>query len=245
MDRPAVYLKAAVNGGRSREAHPATPVTPEQIARDAAAVHAAGAAVVHAHARTPQGAQTIDPELVGAMVTAVHAAAPGAPVGTTTGLWTCSGPGERLDLVKAWDVLPDFASVAYSEEGADEVAELVLAKGMVLESAMWSLTDLDALLASRVLHENVRILIEPEDPDPAGAVEVCREAARRLRAAGVTCPLLYHGDGPTVWPVVRAALADGAQVRIGLEDGTDLPDGSTAADNVALVNAVFEFAGTL
>ncbi|MFF2846222.1 3-keto-5-aminohexanoate cleavage protein [Streptomyces sp. NPDC058001] len=233
-----MFLKAAINGGRTRADHAAVPVTPEQIAADTAAVLAAGADVVHLHVRTPDGGQTIAPDALADVLRAVRSTAPGAVVGTTTGLWTCSGPEERYALVKSWEVLPDFASVAFCEEGAAETAELVVAQGMTLESAVWSVDDVPALLASPTLGDNVRVLIEPMDEDPDTAVAHAREMAARIRAAGVTCPLLYHGEGATTWPVLRAAVADGHQVRIGFEDGTDLPDGSIAADNATLVTAV-------
>ncbi|MFF2325023.1 MULTISPECIES: 3-keto-5-aminohexanoate cleavage protein [unclassified Streptomyces] len=233
-----MFLKAAINGGRTRAEHPAVPVTPEQIAADTAAVTAAGADVVHLHVRTPDGGQTIAPGALAEVLRAVRATAPGAVVGTTTGLWTCSGPQERYDLVKSWEALPDFASVAFCEEGAAETAALVVSRGMTLESAVWSTDDVPALLASPTLADNVRILIEPMDEDPRTAVAHAREMAARIRAAGVTCPLLYHGEAATTWAVVRAALADGHQVRIGFEDGVDLPDGTLAHDNAALVAAV-------
>ncbi|MFJ6569443.1 3-keto-5-aminohexanoate cleavage protein [Streptomyces sp. NPDC091292] len=232
-----MFIKAAINGGRSRADHAAVPVTPEQIAADTAAVLAAGADVVHLHVRTPDGGQTIAPDALADVLRAVRSVAPGAVVGTTTGLWTCSGPEERYALVKSWEVLPDFASVAFCEEGAAETAELVVARGMVLESAVWSVDDVPVLLASPTLGDNVRVLIEPMDEDPDTAVAHAREMAAHLRAAGVTCPLLYHGEAATTWPVLRAALADGHQIRIGFEDGVDLPDGSIAADNTALVAA--------
>ncbi|MEW1720024.1 3-keto-5-aminohexanoate cleavage protein [Streptomyces sp. NPDC093109] len=232
-----MFLKAAVNGGRTKAEHPAVPVTPAELAADTAAVVAAGADVVHLHVRDGEEGQTIRPDALAEVLRAVRAAAPGAVLGTTTGLWTCSGPAERLALVAAWDVLPDFASVAFSEEGAAETAALVVSRGMELESAVWSLDDVPALLASPTLHDNVRVLIEPMDEDPDTAVAHARAMAAAILAAGVTCPLLYHGDGATAWPVLRAALADGHQVRIGFEDGTELPDGTPAADNTALVAA--------
>ncbi|MEV8604381.1 3-keto-5-aminohexanoate cleavage protein [Streptomyces griseoviridis] len=233
-----MLLKAAINGGRTRAEHPAVPVTPAQLATDTAAVVAAGADVVHLHVRTPDGGQTIAPDALAEVLRAVRSTAPGATVGTTTGLWTCSGPEERYDLVKAWEVLPDFASVAFCEEGAAETASLVVARGMTLESAVWSVDDVPALLASPTLADNVRVLIEPMDEDPETAVAHAREMAALIRAAGVTAPLLYHGEGATTWPVLRAALADGHQTRIGFEDGVDLPDGTTARDNAELVRAV-------
>ncbi|MBD0708891.1 MULTISPECIES: 3-keto-5-aminohexanoate cleavage protein [unclassified Streptomyces] len=237
-----MFLKAAVNGGRSQAEHPTVPVTAEEIAADTLAVLAAGADVVHFHVRTPDGGQTIRPDALAEVLNAIRATAPGAVVGTTTGLWTCDGPEERYELVKAWDVLPDFASVAFCEEGAAETAELVVERGMVLESAVWTMDDVPALLASPTLHRNVRILIEPLEEDPEEAVASARAMAGRILAAGVTCPILYHGEGPTVWPLVRAAIEDGHEARIGFEDGTTLPDGTDTPDNAALVRAVRELA---
>ena len=235
-----MLLKAAINGGRTTDEFPGVPLTAAEIARDAAETLAAGATVVHAHARTADGGQTIEPEYIGELVRAFRAAVPDGEIGTTTGLWTCPGHAERMRLVAAWpaDALPDFASVAFSEEGAAEAAELVLERGMVLESAVWSMADVPALLASPTLHRNVRILIEPEVESPAEAVAVCREVAAALRTAGVTAPLLYHGYDATVWPVVRAAVEDGCETRIGLEDGLTRADGSAASGNAELVRAV-------
>ncbi|MEU4224695.1 3-keto-5-aminohexanoate cleavage protein [Nonomuraea sp. NPDC026600] len=232
-----MFIKAAINGGRSQSEHPATPVTLGEIAADTAAVLAAGADVVHVHVRDAEGGQSIRPDELAAVLQAIRTTTPTAVVGTTTGLWTCPGPQERYELVRDWKELPDFASVAFSEEGAAETAELVVAKGMELESAVWSVDDVPPLLASRVLHDNVRVLIEPQDADPLQAVEHARTMAERLVAGGVRCPILYHGDEATVWPVLRAAVEDGRQVRIGFEDGLLLPDGTTAPGNDALVRA--------
>ena len=234
-----MLLKAAINGGRSIEEHPAVPRTTEQIVEASLSVIAAGADVVHAHVITDTGQQTIHPDAVGAWVRAMRAADPAVVIGTTTGLWTVTSHAERMAHVGDWpaDALPDFASVAFCEEGAAEAAELVLERGMVLESAVWSMGDVPALLDSPTLHQNVRILIEPEVEDADLAVRQCREIASVLREAGVGAPILYHGYDATVWPVVRAAIADGCETRIGFEDGVLLPDGTRSADNAELVRA--------
>ncbi|WP_111720892.1 3-keto-5-aminohexanoate cleavage protein [Homoserinimonas sp. OAct 916] len=239
-----MFLKAAINGGRTRDENPGVPVTVEQIARDSAQAFVSGANIVHAHARTADGGQTIHPDDIGEMVRAVRAANPQVIIGTTTGLWTCSGHEERMRLVAAWpeDALPDFASVAYSEEGAAETAELILEKGMVLESAVWSMDDVPALLASSTLHQNVRILIEPEDEDPDVAVAACRTIAAHLRENGVTAPLLYHGYDQTTWPVIQAAIEDGVETRIGYEDVLLMPNGEPAEDNAAMIAATLAMA---
>lgn len=232
-----MFLKAAVNGGRSQADRPTVPITASEIAADTLAVLTAGANVVHFHVRTLDGGQTIRSEPLAEVLSAIRAVAPDAVVGTTTGLWTCSGPEERYRLVESWEVLPDFASVAFSEEDAARTAELVVARGMALESAVWTMDDVPRLLASPTLHDNVRILVEPVEEDPEEAVTAARAMATCLREAGVACPILYHGDGPTVWPLVRAAIEDGRETRVGFEDGTDLPDGTDAPDNAALIRA--------
>lgn len=235
-----MLLKAAINGGRTRDEHPAVPRTTDEIVAATAAAVAAGADVVHAHVLTDAGDQTIHPDHVGAWVRAVRAAHPDIVIGTTTGLWTVESHAQRMAHVAAWpaDALPDFASVAFCEEGAAEAAQLVLDRGMILESAVWSMDDVPALLASPTLHRNVRVLIEPEVEDPDLAVAQCREIATVLREAGVAAPILYHGYDATVWPVVEAAIADGCETRIGFEDGVLLPDGALPADNADLVRAV-------
>lgn len=234
-----MLLKAAINGGRTLEDHPATPLTIDQVVAASIAAVAAGADVVHAHVRVGADGQTIAPEDIGEWVRAMRAADPSVVIGTTTGLWTVSSHAERMAHLAAWpaDALPDFASVTFVEEGAAEAAELVLERGMVLESAVWSMADMPALLASPTLHQNVRVLIEPETEDADQAVAECREMAAAIRAAGVTAPILYHGYGETVWPIVRAAIEDGCETRIGFEDGLTLEDGSVAASNVELVEA--------
>lgn len=235
-----MLLKAAINGGRTLEDHPSVPLTLEQVVTASTAAVAAGADVVHAHLRTEDGGQTIAPEAVGNWVRAMRAADPAVVIGTTTGLWTVESHAQRMEYVAAWpaDALPDFASVAFVEEGAAEAAQLVIDRGMILESAVWSMSDMPALLASPTLHQNVRVLIEPEEEDPDQAVADCREMAAAIRAAGVTAPILYHGFDETVWPIVEAAITDGCETRIGFEDGLTFADGSIAPSNVELIEAV-------
>ena len=84
-------LKACLNGKRSQDENPAVPVTPAELARDAAAAVAAGAEAIHLHARGPDGAESVRAADVGAAVAAVRAACPGTPVGVSTGLWITTG----------------------------------------------------------------------------------------------------------------------------------------------------------
>ncbi|MFT4044584.1 MAG: 3-keto-5-aminohexanoate cleavage protein [Gordonia sp. (in: high G+C Gram-positive bacteria)] len=230
-------MKAAINGGRTRSEHPGVPLTLDEIVGEARRVIDAGADIVHTHTFDDAGRQSIAAGPIAAAVERFNADIPGISVGTTVGLWTCDGHRDRLRAIESWTLVPEFVAVAYSEEGADEAVRLLVDRGIPVETAVWSLDDVPALLDSAVLDRHIRVLVEPETQDPDEAVRVCRTAAEQLRAGGVTAPLLYHGDGATVWPVLRAALADGVQARIGFEDGITLPDGTVAAGNADLVAA--------
>lgn len=234
-----VFMKAAVNGGRGKDETPYVALSPQEIALEAEISVRQGADVVHAHARTPDGGQTIDAEHIAEMVRAIRERDPNIIVGTTTGLWTCAGHDDRMAKIRSWpeEWLPDFASVAFCEEGAAEAAQAVVDRGMVLESAVWSMDDVPALLASPTLHQNVRVLIEPLDETPEVAVRECREIAAALRAGGVTTPLLYHGLEASTWPVVRAAIEDGAQIRVGIEDVTVNERGQLASNSMQIAEA--------
>jgi uncharacterized protein (DUF849 family) len=239
-----MFVKAALNGGRRKENNSAVPLSPREIALESVEAMKAGADVVHVHARTVDGEQTIHPDHIAAMIGAIRAVDDSIVVGTTTGLWTCGGEHlERMRLIEAWsdDALPNFASAAFSEKGAGETAKLIVARGMTLESAVWSTADIPALLESEVLNHNVRILIEPMDVEPGVAVAHAREMARILRAEGVTIPLLYHGKAATAWPVLKAALEDGAQVRAGFEDMEVLDDGRPAESNAQMIRLAKSF----
>jgi hypothetical protein len=83
----------------------------------------------------------------------------------------------------------------------------------------------------------IRILIEPRDDSPGAAVATAAHAEEELSRHGLRAPCVHHGYGIATWHVIRAALRLGRDIRVGLEDTTVLPDGSTAAGNGELVAA--------
>ena len=95
-------LQACLNDNRSSEEHARVPRTPAELARDAAAVRAAGAAELHLHPRGTDGAETLAPAAVAACLDVVRAAVPGTPVGVGTGAWIAPGGPARLKLIERW-----------------------------------------------------------------------------------------------------------------------------------------------
>jgi uncharacterized protein (DUF849 family) len=233
-----MLIQAALNGGRSRAEHPAVPLTADEIGADARRVAGAGAGAVHVHPRDGRGTETLDPRWCDAAVEAIRAAAPGLPVGLTTGAWIGPDPSRRLQLIAGWRSGPDFASVNLSEEDALEVCGVLASMGVGIEAGLVDGADAERLVASGWAERCVRILLEPQgtDDDDAAANAAAMEGV--LAGAGVAPPRLWHGDGAATWAVVRAGLAAGADVRVGLEDVLTLPEGSPADGNAALVAGV-------
>ncbi|MEU8086314.1 3-keto-5-aminohexanoate cleavage protein [Micromonospora sp. NPDC049101] len=227
-------LKACLNGGRGRDAHPAVPVTPTELAVDAARCAALGVAAVHVHPRDASGAESLRPEVIADALTAIRATRPGLPVGVSTGAWIAPAPADRVAAVRAWSVLPDFASVNAHEAGAEAVAAALHGRGVLVEVGLWTLDAVEAYRGWRV--PAGRILVECM----AEAVPVAlADAARILDALpsrGIP-PVLLHAEGPATWAVLADAVSRGLHTRIGLEDTLLLPDGTPAPHNAALVTA--------
>jgi uncharacterized protein (DUF849 family) len=231
-------LQVCLNGARTPAEFAALPVSPTDLATAAAGAVAAGAADVHLHPKTPDGADSLDPDVVAAAVSAVRTAVPGVPVGVTTGAWTEPDPARRADLVRAWTVLPDHASVNWHEDGAEKVAETLLARGIGVEAGVFSGTDAAARLrASSLAPRVLRVLAEVTDTDPATAADTATALLAELLAELVPGPVLLHGEDGGAWPVLALAAARGLDTRVGLEDVLVLPDGRTPVDNADLVLA--------
>lgn len=232
-------LQACVNGARRPGDHPGLPVTPAGLAEDMARVVTAGVDAVHLHVKDANGVDTFGGGELGKVLAAVRAAAPGVPVGVSTGAWALPDPGERVAAIRAWPDLPDFASVNWHEPGADDVAKALLARGVAVEAGLWHADAAGAWLASPHRDRSLRVLLElPDGLDPAGSeAEADRLLAAVTADTGDRVPVLLHGEGSSCWPALRHAARLGLATRIGLEDVLTLPDGSPAPDNTSLVLA--------
>ena len=231
-------IQACLNGNRPPGAHPALPVTPEELAADAAACVAAGAGSLHVHARDPSGAESLAPGDVAATVEAIRAAVPGTELSLSTGLWiTGRDIARRAELVLGWTARPDVTSLNVSEPGWRALAAILRGLGVGIEIGLSSLADAREFVSDPVAGV-VRALIEvtPEDPEEAVAEAAAMEAA--FDEAGFDVPRLHHGYGAATWAVIDAGLALGRDVRIGLEDVLDGPDGEPVEGNAALVGLV-------
>lgn len=230
-------VKACLNGNRAPGAHPALPITAQQLAADGAAAVAAGAQALHFHPRGADGLESL--AAVDETVRTVRTAVPGVPLGVSTGAWMEPDVEARAAAVRAWRE-PDFASVNLSEEGHVEVMAACVEAGVAIEAGLWRVEDVDALVASGYGDRLLRALVEPRDDDAGAALATAEAINAALDAAGIDAPRVQHGFGPATWEVVRRAQQLGFGWRIGLEDVFVLADGSPALSNAHLITVALD-----
>jgi uncharacterized protein (DUF849 family) len=236
-------LQACLNGGRNLEFHPALPLSADALAEDAEAVIASGAEQIHLHVRGSDGKESLHPDDVARTLAAVREAAPGVPVGLSTGWWIPPKGRARQEHIRAWQVLPDYVSINLIEEDSAEVIELAISKGIGVEAGIWSPADAEKFIALPRARDCLRALIEINEQDLPAAMKACRGVMTILDRAAIGLPRLLHGLDATTWDIYRETLARSIDARIGLEDGKYLPDGTVAAGNAALIRAARALAG--
>jgi uncharacterized protein (DUF849 family) len=161
----------------------------------------------------------------------------------TTALWIDRDPEKRLAQIRAWSELPDFVSVNFDEAGTAQLCQLLLERGIGVEAGLGNAECVNLLLEIGMAERCVRLLLEPDSYETvAAAVRAIDEMERRLDEKGVRMPRLQHGYNATAWPLLECALQKGYDVRIGLEDTLNMPDGRQARDNAELVTCVYQLA---
>jgi uncharacterized protein (DUF849 family) len=241
-----MLIKAAINGGRSRAEHTAVPVSPDEQAAAVVECLKAGAKAIHLHVRSTSSGDSLHSkkeslyaEDVAGTLLAVRSAAPKSKIGISTGAWILPDPTARLKAVTAWEVLPGFASVNFNEDGAIELARLLLWRGVEVEVGLCDAGAAEVFLKSGLAARCFRILIEPQEQEMERALGTVRAIEEVLNSEMAELPrllpLLLHGTEATVWPMMDEAISRGYDVRIGLEDTLVLPDGRMAKDNAELV----------
>ena len=107
MDK--LIITAALTGAETtKEANPALPVTPEEIAEAAFLCREAGASIVHLHARKPDGSSTQDPGVFGEIISGIRQRTD-VIIQVSTGGAVGMTPEERLQPVQ---LNPEMATLS-------------------------------------------------------------------------------------------------------------------------------------
>ncbi|WP_329387461.1 3-keto-5-aminohexanoate cleavage protein [Streptomyces sp. NBC_01351] len=227
-----VPLLASVNGARSAADGPAVPVSPADLAGSALTAVAAGAGEVLVHPRTPCGRESLSPRVVGPVLEELRGAGVGVPLAVSASIAAEPDPAGRLERVRSWTVLPDRAVVDFAEPGAEELARVLLGRGVAVDAVVplggpAGPDPMARFLAWPVREPGrVRLVAELASADPA--------LVAGLRGLPPVAVVLF-GREAAAWPVLRLAVRCGTGLRIGVGDVLHLPDGRPARSNAELV----------
>jgi 3-keto-5-aminohexanoate cleavage enzyme len=264
-----VIITCAVSGAVADRAQcPAIPYTPEEYAAEARRAVEEGAAMIHIHARRPDGVPSFEVDDFRAITEAIRAEVDDVIVNYSTG--AIGVPLEKriaylrelrpdvgalnmgsMNYAKYSRRRRDFVFKAVFENSFDTIVALLEAMneaGIRPEHECFDsghLANLDPLLDMGILRPPLQVSCV------MGVTGGIRPSARNLAHMATEVPPVPHqwgviGVSREQWGLVAAALALGGNVRVGLEDNFYLPDGTMARSNgdlVAKARAMTEDAG--
>ncbi|WP_404380462.1 3-keto-5-aminohexanoate cleavage protein [Caenispirillum salinarum] len=257
FDQPMAVCVAPNGARKTRDDHPAVPVTAREVAEGAVRWREAGAAMLHLHVRDAQAGHVLDADLYIEATAAVRAAVGDDMVIQITteavGKYTAA---EQMAVVRA--VRPEAVSLAVRELIPDADHEKDAA-AFLSEVVGWGCAPQYILYAAEDvarLHDLRRRGIIPgnrmnvlfvlgrysrnQDSDPRDLLPFLE----RWNPA-VDGPFSVCAFGRREGTCVLAAGALGGHARVGFENNTLRADGSAAADNADLVAQVAEGARLL
>ncbi|MFT4947785.1 MAG: 3-keto-5-aminohexanoate cleavage enzyme [Natronomonas sp.] len=253
---PLIVTAALTGGVHGKETSPNLPETPEEIGKAAAAAEEAGAAVVHVHARRPNGERSFDTERFQEIDDEIRARADDLIIQHSTG--GTGAPAEKRHQPLRTDPPPAMASLDMGPLNRYDHLTSENTRGMVdaLHEEMVQLGIKPELELFNDGHINeVYGLLDRRDlADPVyatlifGGGTLTRPRPRNLLNAADNLPegALFNtlGFGPHQLPLTTMGVLLGGHVRVGLEDNVYYRDGELAG-NAQLVERTVRIAETL
>lgn len=243
----AVSITNAPNGGKRGKAdHPALPMTPAELAKTAAEVLAAGAAMLHLHVRDLDGRHLLDADAYGQAIHAIKAATGNRlAIQITTEALGQYRPAQQMAVTKF--VRPEAVSLALRELAPDAASEadfadfLLWLKRETIAPQVILYTPEEAVRLAAMRKKGmipwrdvpVLYVLGRYSPgqlsDPRDLLAFLAPDAPRFEH-WTTCAFGRHEAA-----AVTAGALLGGHVRVGFENNLQLPNGSMAANNAALV----------
>ncbi|MFB6236177.1 MAG: 3-keto-5-aminohexanoate cleavage protein [Halopenitus sp.] len=256
-DEPLIVTAALTGGVHGKEAHPELPETPEEIGKAAAKAEAAGASVVHLHARTDSGERSFATERFQAIDDAVRRYADDLIIQHSTG--GTGAPDEVRHQPLRTDPPPEMASLdmgplnRYDHLTSENTRALVdsLHEEMVDRGIKPELE----VFNDGHLNEVHRLLDRRELADPVyatlifGPGTLTRPTPRNFLASIDDLPegaqFNTLGFGRHQLPFATMGILFGGHVRVGLEDNVYYREGELAESNAQLVERIVRIAEEL
>jgi 3-keto-5-aminohexanoate cleavage enzyme len=263
---PVVITCALTGGIHGKEANPNLPEQPDEIVAQGVAAAEAGAAILHVHARNPDGSNTMDPAIYGELHERLCAETD-AVVQLTTGGSPRLSVEERLNTVF---LAPEMCSLnmgllnffirgeqvffANHRSDIERFAREIAQRNVRPELEVYSAAMLEEV--AHVLGLGVFeppyvvnfVLHTPTQGGVRGTPYNLNDMVLRLRELPVAWEDLrinVSAMGPTQLPMTTIALAMGFNIRVGMEDNVLYRRGEPLVDNAQLVERAVRIAAEL
>src|SRR3954453_24006642 len=235
---PVVITCALTGGIHGKEANPNLPEQPDEIVEQGVAAWRAGAAILHVHARNPDGSNTMDPAIYGELHRRLREETD-AVIQLTPGGSPRLPVEERLNTVL---LAPEMCSLnmgllnffirgeqvffANHRSDIERFAREIAARGVRPELEVYSATMLEEvahLVALEILSPPYVVNFvfhTPTQGGTRGTPENLLDAVARGRGmvAAEDLRINVTSMGPTQLPLTTIAMAMGFNVRVGMED---------------------------
>ena len=245
MTPSPMLIAVAPNGARrTRQDHPALPITPLELARTAAACAEAGAGMMHLHVRDANGNHTLAPVVYRAALKELEAAVGDTMLIQVTseagGIYEASGQIEAMRELVPHCIscgLREFVrDDSEREQGAEFFAEMHSA-GTLIQYILYDPEDVtwyETLCNAGVIPGDKHLLLfvlgrygtDGSNPDDLSKYTDALERP----SSWMVCAF-----GETEHIVTQLAAEMGGHARVGFENNFVLPSGATATDNRDLV----------
>ncbi|WP_296580718.1 3-keto-5-aminohexanoate cleavage protein [Xanthobacter sp.] len=254
---PPLVIANAPNGAtRIKADHPALPMTAAELARNAAEIVEAGAALIHIHVRDAEGRHLLDADAYREATAAIRREVGDRLVvqATSEAAGRYKAP-EQIAVVRA--LRPEAVSLALREIIPDEAHEAAAAdffawlrrERIMVQIILYSPEEVhrySALKGRGVLGDGEDFPLFVLGRYTSGQVSTPADLVPFLAAAG-TPPRLWAmcAFGPKENACATVAAGLGGHVRVGFENNLFAPDGALADNNAAQVRRAAEGARLL
>lgn len=240
----------APNGARrTKDDHPALPVTVGDVVEEAAKCFDAGAGALHAHVRDPEGKHILDVGLYRELIVEMSHKVHGMDVQITTEAVGIYKPTEQRKLVRA--VLPKAVSVSLNEMLSDE--DLIAARdfyefaddaNIAVQHILYSSKELERFkhcVQKGVIPGNSHQLLfvlgryaKDQESAPTDLIPFIET----LRTCTGDHDWAVCAFGKQETACLRTAHENGGKCRVGFENSLWNSDGSLAKDNAERVSEI-------
>jgi uncharacterized protein (DUF849 family) len=257
-----VIISCALTGAVTTKKHcPAIPYTPEELGDEAKRAHDAGAAIVHVHARSDDGAPTWDVEVFRRIQQEIRRRCPVLINWSTGGLGPMESRVEHVLELRPHIAALNMGSMNYAKWRKDKKDfafkfvfandfDDIIAYGRAFQKA-GAKAEMECFdtghVASYEVLEDLELLEKPYHFSfIMGVLGGIPATARHLSFQAQNAPAGSRWKVIAIakaqWPMCMAALALGGDIRVGLEDNFYLPSGQMAGSNGDLVGEAVKLA---